>query len=92
MYINFQQKRVSRSVKTMLSNIFTKNCKLHKFATTNSSFKKNRLFESCGIVKGTRISFFIKLGLVDQSKPCTEINSQKNHKLHKFATTNSKFF
>ena len=30
-YINFQQNRVSRSVKT----VHKKNCKLHKFATCN---------------------------------------------------------
>ena len=33
MYINFQQNWVSRSVKTVRTNIFAKNCKLHKFAT-----------------------------------------------------------
>ena len=33
MYINFQQKWVSRSVKTVRTNIFAKNRKLHKFAT-----------------------------------------------------------
>ena len=32
---------------------------------------------------------FCKLGLVDQSKPCTLVYLQKNGKLHKFATTNS---
>ena len=38
MNINFQQNRVSRSVKTVHTNIFAKNRKLHKFATTNSKF------------------------------------------------------
>ena len=33
MYINFQQKCVSRSVKTVRTNIFAKSCKFHKFAT-----------------------------------------------------------
>ena len=33
MYFNFQQKWVSRSVKTVRRNIFGKICKLHKFAT-----------------------------------------------------------
>ena len=42
-YINFQQKRVSRSVQTVHTNLFAKNCKLHKFATCNSNFKKSRL-------------------------------------------------
>ena len=39
MYINFQQNRVSRTVRTVHTNIFAKNCKLHKFATTNRNFK-----------------------------------------------------
>ena len=37
------------------------------------------------------ISIFSKMGLVDQSKPCAQIYSPKNCKLHKFATTNGKF-
>ena len=32
-YINFQQNWVSRSIKTVRTNIFESNCKLHKFAT-----------------------------------------------------------
>ena len=40
MYINFQQNQISRPVKTVHTNIFAKNCKLHKFATTNSNLKK----------------------------------------------------
>ena len=50
MYINFQQNRDSRSVKTVLTSIFAKKSKLHKFATTNSNFLKNRLFQTCVIV------------------------------------------
>ena len=38
MYINFQQ---TRSVQTVHTNIFANNRNLHKFATTNSSLKKN---------------------------------------------------
>ena len=37
MYINFQQNRDSRSVKTVHTNLFAKNCNLHEFATTNSN-------------------------------------------------------
>ena len=39
-YINLQQNRVSRSVKTVRTNIFAKakNCELHTFAATNSIF------------------------------------------------------
>ena len=40
MYINFQQDRVSRSVKTVHTNLFAKNRKLHKFAITNRNFEK----------------------------------------------------
>ena len=40
MYINFQQNRVSRSVKTVHANLFAKNRKLHKFGATNSNFEK----------------------------------------------------
>ena len=39
-YINFQQNRVNRSVITVHTNVFTRNRKLHKFATTNSNFLK----------------------------------------------------
>ena len=37
-------------------------------------FFLNRLFETCVIVTRTCISIFSKLGLLDQSKPCTLIN------------------
>ena len=40
MYANFRQNRVSRSVKTVLTNLFAKKRKLHKCATTNSNFEK----------------------------------------------------
>ena len=41
MYINFQQNRVSISIKTVHTNLFAKYRKLHKFATTNSFEKKS---------------------------------------------------
>ena len=34
-HINFQQNRYSRSVKIVHTNLFAKNCKLHKFVTCN---------------------------------------------------------
>ena len=40
MYINFQQNRDSRSVKTVHTNLFAKNRNLHKFATANSNTQK----------------------------------------------------
>ena len=38
-YINFQQNRTSRSVKTVHTNLFANNRKLHKFVTCNSNFE-----------------------------------------------------
>ena len=43
MYINFQQNRVSRSVKPVHTSLHAKICKLHKFATCNYNFEKSRL-------------------------------------------------
>ena len=40
MYIEFQQNRVCRSVKTVHTNLFSQYRMLHKFATTNSNFEK----------------------------------------------------
>ena len=37
---------------------------------------KNRLFQTCIIVKRTCVSIFSKIRLVDQSKPCTQIYLQ----------------
>ena len=44
MYINFQQNRVSRSVKTVHTTKFANNSKLPKFATTNNNIEKNDYF------------------------------------------------
>ena len=77
MYINFQQNRATRSVITVHTNVFAKkNRKLHEFATTNIFFFKNRHFQTCIIVKRTCISIFSKIGLVDLSKPCTQVYLQ----------------
>ena len=43
LYINFPQNRVSRSVKTVHTNLFANNRKLHKFATCNSNLEKSLL-------------------------------------------------
>ena len=45
MHSNFQQNRVSRSVKTVHTNLLAKQRKLHKFATCNSSLEKSRLLD-----------------------------------------------
>ena len=41
MYINFQQNLVSRSVKTVRTNIFANNYNKHKFATIPIVFSLN---------------------------------------------------
>ena len=41
--INFQQNRVSRSVKTVHTNLFSNHRKLHKFVTCNSNFENSLL-------------------------------------------------
>ena len=40
MYIDFQQNRVCRSVKTVHTNLLAQYRKLHEFPTTNSNFEK----------------------------------------------------
>ena len=73
MYLNFQQNRVKRSVTTMHTNIFAKkiaNCINLQLPIV---FFKNRLFQTCIIVKRACTSIFSTIGLVDQSKPCTQI-------------------
>ena len=61
MYINFQQIWVSRSVKTVHTNILANNRKLHKFATTNSTIEKDDYFRhasSYNIHAGCALNFF----------------------------------
>ena len=77
MYINFQKNRVNRSVITVHTNVFPKIASFINLQRPIINFK-NRLFQTCIIVKRTCISIFRKIGLVDQSKPCTQIYLQKN--------------
>ena len=63
MHINFQQNRVSRSIKTVHTNLFAQYRKLYKFATTISNFEKNQSFWTYIIIKHTCISIFSKTGL-----------------------------
>ena len=77
MHINFQQNWVSRSVKTVHTNLFAQYRKLHKFATTNSNFEENQSFWTCIIIKHTCISIFSKIGLKHKSWPCLQVYSQK---------------
>ena len=73
MYINFQQNWVKTQVITVLTSLFAKNRKLHKFCNYQKYFLKNSRFHTCIIVERTCISIFSKIGLIDQSKPCTQI-------------------
>ena len=66
MYFNFQQYRVSRSVKTVRTNIFAKKCSYQWY------FILNRLLMTCIIIKRTCMRIISIIGLVDQSKPCTQ--------------------
>ena len=61
----------TRSIIIVHTNVFAKNCKLHKFGCIDN------LRHASYIVKRTCISIFRKIGLVDQSKPCTQIYLQK---------------
>ena len=63
MYINFQQNRVCRSVKTVHISLFAQYRMLHKFATTNSNFERNHIFYTCIIINRPFISIFSKITL-----------------------------
>ena len=91
--INFQQNRVSKSVKTVRTNIFAKNYMLLKFATTNSNFVKNQLFLTCVIVKRTCIINFQqnRVNRAVITVHTNNLHTPKICKLHKFATTNSNY-
>ena len=72
MYINFLQNQVKTQVMTEHTSLFAKNCKLHKFATTNNIFFKSTLTGMHHHKKYMHINFS-KIGLVDRSEPCTQI-------------------
>ena len=87
MYINFQQNWVSRSVKTMRTNILAKNCKLHKFATTNKSFSKSTLSDMRHCKTYMYVNF--QQNRVNRSVKTVHTNLfAKKCKFHKFTTCN----
>ena len=90
LYINLQQNRVSRSVKTC-AQIFLQKIASCIHLHQPIVFFKNQLLKTCIIIKRTCSLSFSKIGFVDQSKLCAQICLQKYRKLHKFATTNSNF-
>ena len=77
MYINFQQNRANRSVITVHTSVFAKKSQVAWICNYQYIFFLNRHFQTCIIVKLTCISIFSKIGLVDQSKTCTQIYLQK---------------
>ena len=87
-YINFQQNRVSRSVKKVHTNIFANNRKLHKFANTNSNLKKKFFSDIHHRITYVYINF--QQNRVRSSVQTVHTNIfANNRKLHTFATTNS---
>ena len=90
MYINFQQNLVKTQVITVLTGIFAKNRKLHKFATTSNNFLKSTLSDKHHLKTYMRINF--QQNQVSRSVKTVYTNIfAKNCKLHKFATNNSNF-
>ena len=73
MYINFPQNWVSRSVKTVRTNIFAKIASCIDLQLYQYYFFKNQLLHTCITIKRTCMSIFTKIRLIDQSKPCTQI-------------------
>ena len=99
MHINFQQNRVKTQVITVLTSIFAKNRKLHKFATTCNNFEKSTLSDKHHLktymninFQQNRVSRSVKIVHTNLfAKNCKLHKFAQNCKLHKFATTNSNF-
>ena len=91
MHINFQQNWVSRSVKTVHTNLFAQYRKLHKFATTNSNFEENQSFLDMHHHKTYMYINFQQNRVKTYVMTVLTSLFAKNRKLHKFATTNNNF-
>ena len=61
-YFNFQQNWVSRSVKTVHTNVFAKNHKLHSFANTNCVLKEINYFRQASSYNVHVYQFLAKSG------------------------------
>ena len=94
-HVNFKQNLVSRSVKTLRTNLFAKNRKLHKFATTNNKFEKKSMIldmhhrKTCMYIYFQTNQVSKSVNLISAHK-C--ICQKKSHEFHQFATTKSFFF
>ena len=71
MYINFQQNRVSKSVKTVHTNLFAKICKLHKLQLANR-ISKNHAFRTCTTSSRTFRPILRSISLLDIEIPQKE--------------------
>ena len=90
LYINFQQTWVKTQVVTVLTSLFAKNRKLHKFATTNNIFEKSTLLDMHHRRTYMHVNF--QQNHVNRSVKTVHTNLFAQYrKLHKFATTNSNF-
>ena len=69
LHINFQRNRISRSVKTVHTNLFAKNCKLHQFAIRIS---KNQAFRTYTAPSRTFRPILRSIGLLDNELPRKE--------------------
>ena len=57
---------------------FQQNRVCRSVITVYTNVFKNQLFQTCVIIKRICMSIFSKIGLIDQSKPCTQIYLPKN--------------
>ena len=92
MYIEFQQNRVCKSVKTVHTNLFAQYCKLHKFATTNSNFEKKQTILLD--LHHHKMYMYINFQQIQVKTQVMTVHTSlfaKNRKLHKFATTDNNF-
>ena len=81
--------RVSSSVITVPTKLFTKNRKLHEFATTNRNFEEYRLFQTCITVKTYMCNINFQQNWVGRSNKTVHSNIfAKDRKLHIFAIYN----
>ena len=60
-----------------VNKTYRESCNYVNRTVLKSALYFTRLFQTCIIVKRTRITIFSKIRLVDQSKPCTQIYLQK---------------
>ena len=75
MYVNFQQNRVNRSVKTVHTNLFAKKYKLHKYTICNYNFEKSRVSDICTTPYQTFRPILGSIGILDIKLPQKDIDT-----------------